>query len=148
MRAKYQVLVLPYKRTDKILYCIFKRSDTDCWQFIVGGGETEDDTVLISAKRESYEEAGISPNGKYSELETLCSISIENFLARKFWGENCLVIPEYSFAVEITNSDITISREHTMFEWVDFSAALKRLKYDSNKVALWELDNKLRMGLI
>ena len=43
-RAKYQVLVIPYKKTeDGVLYCVFKRSDiADCWQFIAGGGEDED----------------------------------------------------------------------------------------------------------
>ena len=53
-RAKYQVLVIPYFITgDTILYCIFKRSDMDsCWQFVAGGGEEEDRTPLISAKRE------------------------------------------------------------------------------------------------
>ena len=41
-RAKYQVLVLPYQRQGgKVLYCIFKRSDMDAWQFVAGGGEDE-----------------------------------------------------------------------------------------------------------
>ena len=29
------------------------------WQFIAGGGEDEDETIIISAKREAYEEANI-----------------------------------------------------------------------------------------
>jgi dATP pyrophosphohydrolase len=34
-RAKYQVLVLPYQKMHgKILYCVFKRSDMDAWQFL------------------------------------------------------------------------------------------------------------------
>ena len=61
-RAKYQVLVIPYKKNDNdILYCIFKRSDMDeCWQFITGAGENEDKTPLVSAQREAFEKAGIS----------------------------------------------------------------------------------------
>lgn len=39
---------------------------------------------------------------------------------------------------------ISISHEHGCFEWVDYPTAKERLKYDSNKVALWELDNKIR----
>ena len=40
MRAPYNVLVLPYFRTEwKTTYCIFKREDLDVWQFIAGGGE-------------------------------------------------------------------------------------------------------------
>ena len=149
-RAKYQVLVLPYKKQDdKILYCIFKRSDMDAWQFIAGGGEDEDASPLISAKREAYEEARIPCDGKYDALETTCSISTECFKeARSVWGENCLVIPEYCFAVEIVDAKIKISNEHTSFEWVDYRTAVQRLTYDSNKVALWELDNKIKLGMI
>lgn len=52
-RAKYQVLVIPYRKRDNdTLYCVFKRSDMDeCWQFIAGGGEDEDQTPFISACR-------------------------------------------------------------------------------------------------
>ena len=149
-RAKYQVLVLPYKRqADKIFYCIFKRSDMDVWQFIAGGGEEEDDSSLMSAKREAYEEAHISYDEKYDVLETTCSISTECFKsARSVWGEKYLVIPEYCFAVETGDIDIKITNEHTDFAWVDYQTAMQRLRYDSNKVALWELDNKIKLGII
>ena len=34
MRAPYNVLVLPFRRTsDDILYCILKRKDLGIWQF-------------------------------------------------------------------------------------------------------------------
>ena len=149
-RAKYQVLVLPYKKQgDKILYCIFQRSDMDVWQFIAGGGEDADASPLISAKREAYEEADISYGEKYDALETKCSISTECFKkARLVWGEACLVIPEYCFAVELTEGTIKISHEHTSFEWIDYTTAVQRLKYDSNRVALWELENKIKMEII
>ncbi|MBQ8238700.1 MAG: NUDIX domain-containing protein [Oscillospiraceae bacterium] len=150
-RAKYQVLVIPYRKNGNIIsYCIFKRSDMDeCWQFVAGGGEDEDKTPLASAQREAFEEAGISSQMHFTELETKCSISTEYFKnARTIWGEDCLVIPEYCFAVKMQNEDISISHEHGCFEWVDYSTAKERLKYDSNKVALWELDNKIKRGII
>lgn len=150
-RAKYQVLVIPYKKNDNgVLYCIFKRSDMkECWQFIAGGGEEEDKTPLVSAQREAFEEAGISSEMHFTELETKCSISTEHFKnARTAWGDDCLVIAEHCFAVEMKSEDISISHEHECFEWVDYSTAKERLKYDSNKVALWELDNKIKLGLI
>lgn len=150
MRAKYQVLVLPYKkRGGKIWYCIFKRSDMDIWQFIAGGGEDEDASPLAAAKREAYEEAHIPLDEKYAILETTCSIPTECFpKARWVWGETCLVIPEYCFAVELTNAGIKLSGEHTDFAWADYQTAMGRLKYDSNKTALWELDSKIRLGII
>ena len=101
-RAKDQVPVIPYRKTDAgILYCIFCRSDmADCWQFIPGGTA-------------------------FTELETKCSI-----------------------AAEVTDADLQISREHVCFEWVTYEEAKRRLRYDSNKTALWELDSKIRMGII
>ena len=44
------------------------------WQFIAGGGEDEDETIIISAKREAYEEANIGMDCKYSVLDTQNSI--------------------------------------------------------------------------
>ena len=38
------------------------------WQFIAGGGEDEDETIIISAKWEAYEEANIGMDCKYSVL--------------------------------------------------------------------------------
>lgn len=146
-RARYQVLVIPYiRQNDTILYCVLKRSDAvNIWQFIAGGGEEEDGSALVSARREAGEEAGISPDKKMFQLETVCSISTEYFdQARLVWGEDCLVIPEYAFAVEVTSREIRLSDEHAEYRWVDYQTAKEMLRYDSNKTALWELDNKLR----
>ena len=149
MRAKYQVLVLPYrKEADEITYCIFKRSDMDCWQFVAGGGETEDASPLISAQREAQEEANIPIDANYFQLETQCSIPTAHFPARAQWGKDCLVIPEYAFAVEVTNGAIQLSDEHTAFAWVDYATAMDSLQYDSNKTALWELDQRLKIDLM
>lgn len=150
-RAKYQVLVIPYLKTESaVLYCIFKRSDMDdCWQFIAGGGEEEDGTPLVSARREASEEAGIPLDALYTRLESTCSISTEHFpKARRVWSEHCLVIPEYCFAVALPDKTVRLSEEHTQFAWVGYDTATQQLRYDSNKVALWELDNKLRSGLL
>ncbi len=150
-RAKYQVLVIPFKNSDDgIKYCIFKRSDMDeCWQFISGGGEDEDKTPIRSAAREAREEAGISLHSHFVELETKCSIATDCFKnARLIWGDDCLVIPEYCFAVELKDESIILSEEHICFEWVDYLTAIERLRYDSNKVALWELDNKIKLGVL
>ena len=148
-RAKYQVLILPYHREgESVLYCVFRRRDMDVWQFIAGGGEDEDASVLASAKREAFEEAGIS-EGRFFPLETLCSIPTECFpKARAVWGEECLVIPEHSFAVELENTALAISNEHTEYCWVNYETARELLRYDSNKTALFERDGKLKLGII
>ncbi len=148
-RAKYQVLIIPYMIQDKFIkYAVFHRADMEVWQFISGGGE-DGETPLQSAEREAFEETGIPADSKFYLLETCCSISTDCFNAyRKIWGEQCLVIPEYTFAVNIINIELKLSDEHTDYEWLDYETAKQRLRYDSNKVALWELDNKIKMGLL
>ena len=55
-RARYQVLVIPYCIMDgQARFCVFRRNDLDIWQFIAGGGEDEDASILESAKREAFE---------------------------------------------------------------------------------------------
>lgn len=44
------------------------------WQFIAGGGEEEDISIIESAKREAFEEAGISKTCNFFKLDTCCSI--------------------------------------------------------------------------
>lgn len=58
-RARYQVLVIPYCIQDgNVQFCLFRRSDMGIWQFIAGGGEEDDISIIESAKREAFEEAG------------------------------------------------------------------------------------------
>ena len=59
-----------------------------------------------------------------------------------------MVIPEYTFAVRMDTTIWELSQEHTEYEWVDYNTALKRLRYDSNKTALWELDSKIKLGTL
>ena len=148
-RAKYNVLVIPYTIQNNIIkYAIFHRSDMQVWQFIAGGGE-DGETPIQSAKREAYEEAGIACDSKYYSLETCCSISTECFKAHRIlWGEDCLVITEYSFAVKVKSDTMKLSNEHTDYEWTDYETAIQKLRYDSNKVALWEVDNKIKRGML
>ena len=62
--------------------------------------------------------------------------------------DQVLVIPEYCFAAQLPDRNIHLSDEHTRFAWVDYDTAMQRLQYDSNKVSLWELANKIRLGMI
>jgi dATP pyrophosphohydrolase len=69
-------------------------------------------------------------------------------VGKEFLENDIVVIPEYSFAVEVRNERIKISSEHTRFEWLSFQEACNQLYWDSNKTALWELDYKLKNNLI
>ncbi|MBE5822415.1 MAG: NUDIX pyrophosphatase [Clostridiales bacterium] len=146
-RAKFQVLVIPFKRDgEKIKFCMFHRTHMKLWQFIAGGGE-DNETKIEAAKREAFEEAGIRGNVFY-ELDTCCSIPANCFKESINWGDECFVVPEYAFAVEINEENIAISHEHSKYEWVDYDTAISNLRYDSNKVALGELVARIDRNLL
>ncbi|MDI9412379.1 MAG: ASCH domain-containing protein [Bacillota bacterium] len=140
-RQPKQVLVIPYYfERNNILFAIFKRTDLNCWQWISGGVEDEE-SVLEAAKRESYEEAKIDSGNNFIKLDATTSIPRDNY--HEDWSDNIFVVTEYSFGVEVKNPEFKLSSEHSDFEWVGYEEALNRLRYDSNKTALWELNKRL-----
>ena len=147
MRLPKQVLIIPYKIVEgKPKYCIFKRSDMDAWQWIAGGAEDFDKDIVDSAKRELFEETGIK-DVELEELEMRCKIPVTNVVKDFIWGEDVFYSEEYSFAVNIADREITLSKEHNEYKWMEYDEVRKLLKYDSNKSALWELDVKLNRKL-
>ena len=143
MRKPHQILAFPYKKENDIyMYAIFKRKNKDIWQGIAGGVE-DDETYLEACKREANEEAGISYNAKVIELESVCTIPIENVTKDFIWGEDICLVYEHCYGIDAQNENIQISDEHTEFKWCTYEEAKELLKYDSNKNALWELNYKL-----
>jgi len=143
MRAPYQVLVLPFvKEGEKYYYAIFKRKDLDIWQFIAGGGEGKE-TPIEAARREAYEEALIDRNSRFIRLASLTAIPATN-IHGLIWGKEIIIIPEFAFGVELHSKKMKITSEHTQYLWLSYKNAIKKLKYDSNKSALWELDYRLK----
>ncbi len=143
MRAPFQILAIPFKKVnDSFKYCVFHRSDLDQWQFIAGGGE-DNETPLEAAKREIFEEGGIATD-KIITLKSMCYIPTNIFSKEQLvnWPDNLYVIPEFSFAFECFE-EIIISDEHKEFEWLEYNEVIKKLKWDSNKTALYELKCRL-----
>ena len=116
-RSRYQVLVIPYfLNHGEPVYGVFRRRDMSLWQFISGGGEDTDESIEATARREVMEETGLS--GGFLRLDTCCSIPANSFRdAEKLWGRDCFVVPEYAFALRVTQSGITLSDEHTEYRW-------------------------------
>ena len=143
-RAPFQVLVIPFKigSNRKITYGVLQRADGGYWQWIAGGGE-DSESPLDAAKREASEEAGISCNCDYIKLQSLTTIPTTGICGYLQWGEDLLVVPEYSFGVEINTEKLFLSQEHTQYEWMEYNDAYNRLYWDSNKNALWELNYRL-----
>ena len=140
MREPYQILSIPYRVVDgKPLFCIFRRADSSYWQFIAGGGENGE-TPIEAAKRETFEEIGVEPKN-IQQLTCIAYVPAEVIVEsrRQHWDKNTIVIPEYSFAFEC-DSELTLSNEHT-----EYNEARKLLKWDSNKVAMYEINCQLQL---
>ncbi len=142
MRAPFQILVILFRRTAAGLeFAVLKRGDAGYWQFVAGGGE-DGETPIQAAQRETQEEVGIA--GEFIQLDSLTTVPKDCFAAADSWGDDVYVIPEYCFAVDAGNSDVSLSQEHIEFQWVTYEQACSLLKWDSNRNALWELNERLK----
>jgi len=145
VRAPFQVVVLPFRRVmGTPEYAIFKRADLHYWQPIAGGGEG-DEAPLTAAKREAWEEAGIPTSARYYSLTTQASTRVTEIhpSARTHWPAQLYVIPMHMFAVAADDLAIRLSREHTRVRWMTYEQAARRLHWDSDRTALWELNERL-----
>jgi dihydroneopterin triphosphate diphosphatase len=144
-RAPFQVLVYPYRKTrdGQIEYALLKRADAGHWQAIAGGGEDQE-KPLEAAKRETYEEAGIPPTSDFLQLDTVEPVPVTEFRDSYRWSEDLYVISQYCFGVAAQDIQIVISREHTECKWFTYEEAYQSIKYDGDKIALWELDTRLK----
>ena len=143
MRKPRQVLVFLYRRNQNNLYeyCIFYRNRLKFWQGLSGGVE-DDESLIETVKREVYEETGVRVNDIY-QLSSVSSIPVVDVKGDFFWGNDVYVVPEYSFGVPLENYDIHLSSEHQEYKWALFEEAYEKLRFDSNKTALWELNQRL-----
>jgi len=148
-RAAFQVLVFPYRSepTWGFVYARFRRADASYWQGVAGGGESNE-APLEAARREAAEEAGVATDAEFVVLDSRATIPVVHVTGDFRWGPDVLVIPEHTFGVRVDSSELMISDEHSECRWFDFEEATKALQWDSNRTALWELDHRLRHGLL
>ena len=63
------------------------------------------------------------------------------------WPPEVLVIPEHPFAVDVGSAALCLSPEHSGQKWMTYADALQALTWDSNKVALYELNERLQLRI-
>lgn len=144
-RQPLQVIVMPFRESEEagFQFAVFHRADGSMWQFIAGGAE-EGETAEQAARREAAEEAGIAEGARFLRLDSRASVPRSAFCPTEHWPKDLLVVPEYSFAVEVTDQEPVLSREHDQMRWLSFQEASRRLTWDSNRTALWELNERLK----
>ena len=147
-RQPIQVHIFLYRQNGaEYEYAIFNRSDMpECWQGVCGGLE-DAETIWEGAKRELYEEAGISGDFPLYKLESVSYLPDEIFStkARSIWGKDIVVIPMYFFAMPF-EGEIHLSEEHSAVEWLPYREAYDRILFKDQKIALYELKERLLRG--
>lgn len=145
-RAPFNVLVIPYRRAgDSWQFAVLRRADPEMWQFVAGGGEDEE-VPFDAASRELREELGINSHGVWISLDSVASVPRSAFPGAD-WPDDVYVIPEYCFAVDVGDNEVRLSSEHYAYEWLGYDDARVLLTWDSNKVALWELCERLKRAV-
>ena len=99
-------------------------------------------TSLEEAKRELYEETALV-NMNWLQLDSMCTLPKTIFNDHICLPKHLYVVPEYAFSVEV-QGDLSLSSEHSEYHRCDAFEAQKLLKYDSNRIALWELFERLK----
>ena len=98
---------------------------------------------FAAAKREAFEEAGISNVERMIQLDSTCTVPANVFKEWKNWPKGTYVVKEMSFAVQVETPVVAISEEHSEYKWCSIEEAMELLKWDSNKTSLWELSQRL-----
>lgn len=146
MRQPYSVLVFPFRRdADGPRFAVFRRSDDSNWQSVAGGVEG-DETLAEAARRETAEEAAITARYPLYKLDMVSGVAKTWFAARKEWPEDLYIVEKHFFGMDVTDQAdaIALSHEHDDFRWVAYDDAESTLRYDDDKTALWELDERIR----
>jgi len=143
-RAPLQTLVIPYRilLDSGLEFAVLQRADSDTWQFVSGGAE-DNETSEQAARREAFEEAGIPFSLPLLRLDSRSSVPRRAFPSATHWPKSVYVLPEYAFAVNVGSHEIILSTEHREIRWLGFTEATPLLTWESNRTALWELNERL-----
>lgn len=150
-RQAKQVHIFLYRKNKDKLYefAIFQRSDNNLyWQGICGGVE-KGESLEEASRREIFEEASIKASAPLHKLKTTSYLPLYLFKdkPKDSWDKEILVVPMYSFGMYY-NGPIKISEEHDDFLWATYEEAEKLVYFHDQKVALWELKERLVRGML
>lgn len=107
-----------------------------------------EEIVIAGALHDLIEDTSVTKEDIKNDFEE----SIANIVSTVSFDSNIKDEPEQAgvmfqnciaYGIDTTNETIRLSYEHTKMEWLSYEDAKARLKWDSNRNALWELNWKL-----
>lgn len=129
----YGFIIYRINQDDKYEFLILKNSQGH-HDFPKGHKDKEDKNKLATAKRETFEESGLS------DLKILDNFSVTiDYFIPKFDTHKFVEL----FLAEYISGDVVLSKEHTEYKWYDFETALNILEFDNSKTALTSAYNFL-----
>jgi dATP pyrophosphohydrolase len=72
---------------------------------------------------------------------------VYHFRDRQLWGAVTYVVVQKAFGVRLSGQEIVLSDEHTEYHWLQYDDAALLLRWDSNKTALCELNERLQRSV-
>ncbi|MEV0165290.1 NUDIX hydrolase [Nonomuraea fuscirosea] len=143
MRRPVNVIVIVFRAGPE--YAVFQRADDGHGQSVSGGVEQGEDLVA-AARRESAEESGLPVSmAPLYRLDMVSGVEKACFAAAAHWPDDLYIVPKHYFALDITGlGEIVLSDEHRAVRWMAYGDARTALRYDDDRTALWELDQRLR----
>lgn len=131
------VLVVVYTRTGKVL--MLKRADhAEFWQSVTGSLEWQNETPLITAQRELFEETGIEPAGMREWGRTNRYEILPQW--RYKYAPGVTHNTEHVFSLELADEvPVHIDpKEHVDYVWLDFAdAAARATSWTNRDVIAW-----------
>ena len=121
---------------DGIKFLLLKRAKTKIYEHLWQGvaGKIEDgETAVETAVRELMEETGFKP------LRMFIADHISKFYEAKWDRVNFVPV----FGIEVGEGEVTISKEHCEFKWVEFELARKTLVWKGQKEGISAVHNML-----
>ncbi len=148
-RQPEQVHIYLYRKNSNGCYefAIFQRADNNLWWQGICGGVEEGETIASAARRELFEEAGITEKLPLYRLDTMSYLPAYIFgkQIQEIWGKDIVVVPMHFFAMPF-DGVIKISDEHKEFRWLSYEEAEKLVYFHDQKTALWEVKERLLRG--
>ena len=105
------------------------------WQGVAGKIE-KGETAVQTVVRELKEETGMKPKKMFA------ADHIANFYDAR--NDRILMVP--IFGIEVENSDVRLSEEHSEYKWVSFDEALDLLTWKGQKEGLRTVHDEITSG--